>query len=55
MDFCYPLPSTGHESLYHDPLGKSIPPSILSNPLDFRVTSSNCDQVRGSHSTQVEV
>ena len=52
MDLCYPLPSTVHDSLYHDPLGKSIPSSILSRPLDFRVTSSNCDQVQGSHITQ---
>jgi len=35
-------------------LEQSVPPTILSHFLDFQVVGSNCDQIQGSHITQVE-
>lgn len=54
LDFCYPLSSTCHDSLYHDLLEKSIPPASFSHSFDFQVVGPNCDQIQGSHITQVE-
>jgi len=54
LDFCYPLSSTGHDYLYHDPLERSVPRASLPHTLDFHVANSNYDQVQGSHSTRVQ-
>ena len=51
LDLYYPLSPTGHDSLYHDPRQRSIPPTSLSHSLDFRVVGSNCDQIQGSYIT----
>lgn len=53
-DFCYPLSSRCHDSLYHDHLDQSDPPISFSQSLDFRVASRTCDQVQGTHIMQVE-
>lgn len=53
LDFCHPLSSTGHDSLYHDLCERSIPPTSFSHCLDFCVASSNWDQIQGNHITDV--
>ena len=40
--------------MYYHPPNQSAPLVSLSHSLDFRVASSNCDQVQGSHFTKVE-
>lgn len=51
LDFCYPLSSTCHDSLYCDFPVQSAPPASFSQSLDFRVTGSNCDKIEGRHIT----
>jgi len=50
-NFCYPLSSTYPESLHHDSLEQSVPPTSFSHSL---AVGSICDMEQGSHITQVE-
>ena len=40
--------------MYHNPPTQPAPLASFSHSFDFRVASSNCDQVKGNHITQVE-
>jgi len=51
-DIFYPLSSKFHDSLCHDPLDQSAPPTSSSHSLDFQVSSLNCtNQVQGTQVT----
>lgn len=54
LDFYHPLSSTCHDCLYHDEPDQSTPPVSFPHSLNLRVVGSNCNQIQGSHITQVE-
>lgn len=52
LDFCFPLSSICHDSLYRDMLDQSTPPANFSHSLYFQSIGPNW--VQGSHITQVK-